>query len=262
MNLTDTYRMLEDIYNTESLISELMLVEEGRDFFDSYSFGYLACKPLRFVEDNFKPMSVYDDHAYKLYLERLKKYRAGYNERKRKRDIAYRERERKKALKHQEILKERKKRIERQEAYQKRRMEKEREKKIKRQEAYQKRKMEKERIRQEIELIKEIEEREKRRLPMIDFPEPPVIDEYNPYYCHLLNATRPRERKKETSRERERGNSFEKVRNKYDSVYGETGHEEQFLIAELGCVGLTDWDMTNLLQAVWPERDWLKAEGS
>ena len=248
MNLTDTYRMLEDIYNTESLISELMLVEEGRDFFDSYSFGYLACKPLRFVEDNFKPMSVYDDHAYKLYLERLKKYRAGYNERKRKRDIAYKERERKKALKHQEVLKEREERIKRQEAYQKRRMEKEREKKIKRQEAYQKRKMEKERIRQEIK------EREKRRLLMIGFPEPPVIDEYNPYYCHLLNATRPREKK--------RGNSFEKVRNKYDSVYGETGHEEEFLIAELGCVGLTDWDMTNLLQAVWPERDWLKAEGS
>jgi hypothetical protein len=34
------------------------------------------------------------------------------------------------------------------------------------------------------------------------------------------------------------------------------------LIAELECIGLTYWDMTNLLKAVWPERHWLKWKGA
>ncbi len=220
MNLTDTYLMLEDIYDTETIINELMLVEEGRNFFDSYSFGYLACKPLRFVEDNFKPLSVYDDHEYELYMKRLKKYKAGYKERQRKRKLAYKEREQRKALKRQEILKEK---------------EREREKR-------KKRKAEKERIR------KETEEREKARIPILDPPE------YNPSFSVLLNPTRPTKKKKKSP--------FEKLRKKYDSVYGKPGYEEKFLIAELECTELSYWERTKLLKAVWPEKKRFKRERS
>lgn len=110
--LAEAIDFISDFRDTASFLNELLLVEEGRAFFDGYAFGYPKNKPLRFVLDNYKPMSVYDNDKHVWYLEHLEKLHARREERARKRRI---EQEREEKLKKQE----------RQEKYRRRKKERE-----------------------------------------------------------------------------------------------------------------------------------------
>lgn len=214
--LAEAIDFISDFRDTASFLNELLLVEEGRAFFDGYAFGYPKNKPLRFVQDNYKPISVYDDDRYVWYREHLEKLHARRDERARKRRI---EEERQRELELEKQLKKQ----ERQEKY--RRLKKEREREKKRQE----------------KLTKDIEKELKKEY-MKRMSEPQKSD-YDPLFP-------PQNKPVEKTESPE----FEKLREKYAAMFKKPGHEKEFLISELECEALSAYELKKLCDSIWPKR--------
>ena len=216
-DLTNTCDDLRDIINTETLSYEYGLVEEGSNYFDGYTFGYTGRRALKCVEQQFKPLSVYDNYEYVVRRERENARR---KQRERKIEATMR-------------------------AYQKRKEKEEKARvraKLKKMEEDSKKHIESfERFQEDQKkgiILEERKQTESKRVLVFDPPH------YDPYFPIQLSPPI------------KKTDPFKILRKTYETVYGKSGYEEKFLVEQLGCSGLSWVEMERLLSSVWPDRNW------